>query len=177
MCWRAFFSPLGCGFDCCHLLVGDIIRAQPPELVPGWVTESSRIHPPERFSTAETEKASVDKSDKNAVFYLNSLPVSEDAECPGRVSHRGIFWFTVLLLDLSCHQNRPGKGRKTNRNFSSTPPPPSVGEDSKAQWKSRKWILKLDLVTVRLQTTADCVASQKNPLNWKIMLYFRDVKH
>lgn len=68
------------------------------------------------------------------------------------------------------------KGRE-NRNFSSTPPPPSVGEDSKAQWKSRKWILKLDLVTVRLQTTADCVASQKKTLNWEIMLYFRYVKH
>lgn len=82
---KHFFSLLGCVRDRCHLLVGDIVRAQLSELVPGCVTENSSIHPPGRFSTVETEEASVDKSDKNAVFYLNYLPVTEDAQCLGRV--------------------------------------------------------------------------------------------
>lgn len=63
----------------CHLLAGGIFRAQPSDLDSGYVTDNSRIYPLERFNTVEIEKAYVDKLDKNAVFYLNYLSLSEDA--------------------------------------------------------------------------------------------------
>ncbi|OPJ87968.1 hypothetical protein AV530_008023 [Patagioenas fasciata monilis] len=47
------------------------------ELVSGYVTDNSSIYPLERLNTAETEKTYVDKLDKNAVFYLNYLPLNE----------------------------------------------------------------------------------------------------
>lgn len=43
----------------------------------GYVTDNSSIYPLERLNTAETEKTYVDKLDKNAVFYLNYLPLNE----------------------------------------------------------------------------------------------------
>ncbi|PKU45044.1 hypothetical protein llap_4657 [Limosa lapponica baueri] len=38
---------------------------------------NSSIYPLERFNTVETEKIYVDKLDKNAVFYLNYLPLED----------------------------------------------------------------------------------------------------
>lgn len=148
--WMCFWllSPLG-GWHC-----QSTVRAGP------WLWDRNLqdpFHPPERFNTAGTEKASVDKSDKNAVFCLNCLPVTEDAEessdllCPSSA----LWYFLIFVVFWRTEMETEVKQIFLLHSTS------TLGR--RGQWGSvEKQKMDIEIRFSDYKTTADCVASLKN---------------